>query len=198
MNSILGPNPSIYPLRDKMSKHSVLLLSIMSCRYIKPLIREAFTIIPPDLQGWVFGHGLDDDTLAILASAKTHIYRYFLGVELRSEDLVWRRTLSSSWEYVIKFVDGHYQYYEETKTDKDTNLAYTNIWLTPELKEFIKQRKLTFAEHVMCESAGETLLTVLEGKLEGKRSRGRRRQGYTDDLKQWTGRYEEMKRMAEE
>ncbi|UYV72418.1 hypothetical protein LAZ67_9003041 [Cordylochernes scorpioides] len=40
-----------------------------SCRYIRPLIREAFTIIgrPPDLQGWVFGHGLDDDTLAILA-----------------------------------------------------------------------------------------------------------------------------------
>ncbi|UYV85123.1 hypothetical protein LAZ67_X004632 [Cordylochernes scorpioides] len=64
-----------------------------------PLIREAFTIIerPPDLQGWVFGHGLDDDALAILASAKTRIYRYFLGVELRSvqEDLVWRRTLSS-------------------------------------------------------------------------------------------------------
>ncbi|UYV68762.1 hypothetical protein LAZ67_6000728 [Cordylochernes scorpioides] len=44
----------------------------------------------------VFGHGLDDDALAILASAKTRIYRYFLGVELRSvqEDLVWRRTLS--------------------------------------------------------------------------------------------------------
>ncbi|UYV61177.1 hypothetical protein LAZ67_1003714 [Cordylochernes scorpioides] len=47
-----------------------------SCRCIRPLIREAFTIIgrPPDLQGWVFGHGLDDDTLAILASAKTRIY----------------------------------------------------------------------------------------------------------------------------
>ncbi|UYV64619.1 hypothetical protein LAZ67_3001335 [Cordylochernes scorpioides] len=63
---------------------------------LRPLNREAFTIIgwPPDLQGWVFGHGLDDDT--ILGSAKTHIYRYFLGLELRSvqEDLVWRRTLS--------------------------------------------------------------------------------------------------------
>ncbi|UYV84157.1 hypothetical protein LAZ67_X001355 [Cordylochernes scorpioides] len=73
-----------------------------SCRYIRPLIREAFTIIgrPPDLQGWVFGHGLDDDALAILASAKTRIYRHFLGAELRSvqEDplLVWRRTLSST------------------------------------------------------------------------------------------------------
>ncbi|UYV62625.1 hypothetical protein LAZ67_2001351 [Cordylochernes scorpioides] len=48
-----------------------------SCRYIRPLIREAFTIIgrPPDLQGWVFGHGLADDALAILTSAKTRIYR---------------------------------------------------------------------------------------------------------------------------
>ncbi|UYV78715.1 K02A2.6-like [Cordylochernes scorpioides] len=43
---------------------------------------------------------------------------------------------------------------------------------------------------------GETLLTVLEGKLREEISRGR--QGYTDDLKQWTGRHEEMKRMAEE
>ncbi|UYV81693.1 hypothetical protein LAZ67_20002002 [Cordylochernes scorpioides] len=50
----------------------------------------------PDLQGWVFGRGLDDDALAILTSAKTRIYKFFLGVELRSvqEDLVWRRTLS--------------------------------------------------------------------------------------------------------
>ncbi|UYV79038.1 hypothetical protein LAZ67_17000831, partial [Cordylochernes scorpioides] len=47
-------------------------------------------------------------------------------------------------------------------------------------------------------SAGETLLTVLEGKLRGQRSRGRRRRGYTDDLKQWTGRHEEMKKMAED
>ncbi|UYV76324.1 hypothetical protein LAZ67_14000030 [Cordylochernes scorpioides] len=53
-----------------------------------------------------------------------------------------------------------------------------------QLIKFIKQRKLTFAGHVMCGSAGETLLTVLEGKLQGKRSRGRRRRGYTDDLKQ--------------
>ncbi|UYV60918.1 hypothetical protein LAZ67_1002822 [Cordylochernes scorpioides] len=56
-----------------------------SCRYIRPLIWEPFTIIPPDLQGWV--HGLDDVT--ILTSIKTHIYKYFLGVELRSEELIW-------------------------------------------------------------------------------------------------------------
>ncbi|UYV77333.1 hypothetical protein LAZ67_15000538 [Cordylochernes scorpioides] len=48
-------------------------------------------------------------------------------------------------------------------------------------------------------SAGQTLLTVLEVKLRRKRSRGRRQRGYTDDLKQWTGRHTyEMKRMAED
>ncbi|UYV84381.1 hypothetical protein LAZ67_X001974 [Cordylochernes scorpioides] len=38
---------------------------------IRPVILEAFTIIqqPPDLQVWIFGHGLEDDALAILAFA---------------------------------------------------------------------------------------------------------------------------------
>ncbi|UYV63065.1 hypothetical protein LAZ67_2003029, partial [Cordylochernes scorpioides] len=55
-----------------------------SCKRIRPV--------------WIFGHGLEDDALAILASAKARIYRHFLTLELRGmqEDplLVWRRTLS--------------------------------------------------------------------------------------------------------
>ncbi|UYV67836.1 hypothetical protein LAZ67_5002189 [Cordylochernes scorpioides] len=71
-----------------------------SCSRIRPVILEAFTILqrPPDLQSWIFGHDLEDDALAIMASAKTRIYKYFLGLEMRGvqEDplLVWRRTLS--------------------------------------------------------------------------------------------------------
>ncbi|UYV63570.1 K02A2.6-like [Cordylochernes scorpioides] len=38
---------------------------------------------PPDLQSWIFEHDLEDDSLAIMASAKTCIYKYFLGLELR-------------------------------------------------------------------------------------------------------------------
>ncbi|UYV73065.1 hypothetical protein LAZ67_10001731 [Cordylochernes scorpioides] len=74
-----------------------------SCRWIRPVIVEAFTIIqqPPDLQAWIFGHGLEDDALAILASAKARIYKHFPTLELRGmqEDplLVWRRTLSRWW-----------------------------------------------------------------------------------------------------
>ncbi|UYV66407.1 K02A2.6-like [Cordylochernes scorpioides] len=80
------------------------------------------------------------------------------------------------------------------------NQVFDGMGKERQLIKFIKQRNVAFAGHVKRGSAGETLLTVLEGKLRGKRSRGRRRQGYTDDLKQWTGRhtYEEMKRMAEE
>ncbi|UYV80385.1 hypothetical protein LAZ67_19000038 [Cordylochernes scorpioides] len=58
-----------------------------SCSSIRPLIREAFNIIqqPPDLQGWLFGQGLDDDALAIVASAKSSIHRFFLSLEMRGE-----------------------------------------------------------------------------------------------------------------
>ncbi|UYV63695.1 hypothetical protein LAZ67_2005337 [Cordylochernes scorpioides] len=46
-------------------------------------------------------HDLEDDALAIMASAKTRIYKHFLGLEMRGvqEDplLVWRRTLSRWW-----------------------------------------------------------------------------------------------------
>ncbi|UYV78354.1 hypothetical protein LAZ67_16001060 [Cordylochernes scorpioides] len=48
-----------------------------SCSLIRPLIIEAFSVLgrPPDLQAWIFGSGLDDDDLAILALAKSIIYR---------------------------------------------------------------------------------------------------------------------------
>ncbi|UYV81393.1 hypothetical protein LAZ67_20001040 [Cordylochernes scorpioides] len=60
-----------------------------SCSSIRPLIREAFNIIqqPPDLRGWLFGQGLDDDALTILASAKSSIHRFFLSLEMRGERL---------------------------------------------------------------------------------------------------------------
>ncbi|UYV83642.1 hypothetical protein LAZ67_23001864 [Cordylochernes scorpioides] len=48
-------------------------------RRIRPLIIEALSVFgrPPDLRAWIFGSGLEDDDLAILASAKSIIYRYF-------------------------------------------------------------------------------------------------------------------------
>ncbi|UYV76579.1 hypothetical protein LAZ67_14001248 [Cordylochernes scorpioides] len=83
-----------------------------SCRQIRPVIVETFTIIqqPPDLQSWIFGHGLEVDALAILASAKARIYRHFLTLELRGVQgdplLVWRRTLSR-WATLLQVQNPH-------------------------------------------------------------------------------------------
>ncbi|UYV71971.1 hypothetical protein LAZ67_9001397 [Cordylochernes scorpioides] len=48
------------------------------------LLRQIFlwaTHLSPDLQAWIFRHGLEDDAMAILASAKARIYRLFLTLE---------------------------------------------------------------------------------------------------------------------
>ena len=44
-----------------------------------------------------------------------------------------------------------------------------------------------------------TLLTTIEGRLEGKRGRGRPRRTWVDDLRGWTGskRYGQIKKAAE-
>ncbi|UYV61454.1 hypothetical protein LAZ67_1004908 [Cordylochernes scorpioides] len=70
-----------------------------SCQSNRPLVREAFNIIgrPPDLQAWIFGSGLEDEALTILASAKLRIYRHFAQVGLGGvEDplIAWSRTLA--------------------------------------------------------------------------------------------------------
>ncbi|UYV69288.1 hypothetical protein LAZ67_6003126 [Cordylochernes scorpioides] len=86
---------------------------------------------------------------------------------------------------------------EMTRTDpewKDKIITGDETWVY----DYDPETKRQYAE--WRGQAGETLLTVLEGNLQGKRPKGRRRQGYTDDLKQWNGRhtYEELKRMAED
>ncbi|UYV68880.1 hypothetical protein LAZ67_6001432 [Cordylochernes scorpioides] len=79
------PHRSPRPPRDFSDSDSVA-----SSKTNGPLIREAFTIIgrPPDLQGWVFGHGLDDDALAILASAKTRIYSSEVDDQQHTAELI--------------------------------------------------------------------------------------------------------------
>ena len=63
------------------------------------------------------------------------------------------------------------------------------------------KRKLSYAGHIMRNTSGhyDTLLTTIEGRLNGKRGRGRPRRTWVDDLRDWTGskRYEQIKRAAE-
>ena len=65
----------------------------------------------------------------------------------------------------------------------------------------LKNRKLSYAGHIMRNTSGhcDTLLTTIEGRLNGKRGRGRPRRTWVDDLRDWTGskRYEQINIAAE-
>ena len=65
----------------------------------------------------------------------------------------------------------------------------------------MKNRKLSYPGHIMRNTSGhyDTLLTTIEGRLEGKRGRGRPRRTWVDDIREWTGskRYDQIKRAAE-
>jgi hypothetical protein len=90
---------------------------------------------------------------------------------------IWRRMERVSWK------------------DKKTNEEVLNaVGEQRSIIETIIRRKKNWMGHIL---RGEGLLKyVMEGRMEGKRPRGRRRIGMIDDLKE--GSYEEMKRRAED
>ena len=55
-----------------------------------------------------------------------------------------------------------------------------------EYVNFIKKRKLSFLGH-SCRSKCSLMKDIMQGKVEGKRGRGRPRMQYTDNAKSWTG-----------
>ena len=55
-----------------------------------------------------------------------------------------------------------------------------------ELVKFIKKRKLSFIGHA-CISKCSLMKDIMQGKVEGKRGRGRPRMQYIDKAKSWTG-----------
>ena len=61
----------------------------------------------------------------------------------------------------------------------------------------LNNRKLSYVGHVMRNTSGQydTLLTTIEGRLDGKRGRGRPIRTWVDDLRDWTGskRYNQLK-----
>jgi len=66
----------------------------------------------------------------------------------------------------------------------------------------IMQQKLAYAGHVLRGSSGRNALVILEGKISGKRAKGRPRRMWFDDVRQWTvlglKDYNEVKRNAED
>ena len=61
------------------------------------------------------------------------------------------------------------------------------------------QQKLAYAGHVLRGSSGGNALEILEGKIRGKRAKGRPRRMWFDNVRQWTmlKDYNEVKRNAE-
>jgi len=64
----------------------------------------------------------------------------------------------------------------------------------------MKEIKLEFAGHTLKGSSGSTHVLLLEGKLYGKRTRGRPLLTWTDDIIGWTrlATYEMVKRTTED
>ena len=48
------------------------------------------------------------------------------------------------------------------------------------------ESKIEFADHALRGSSGHSHLYILEGKVSGKRLRGRPRLTWTDDIMKWT------------
>jgi hypothetical protein len=72
-------------------------------------------------------------------------------------------------------------------TDHRTNEAVLEEMETErELMATIRKRKLQFFGHVI--RARNLCTHILEGRVHGKRSRGRQRRRWSDDIKDWTGR----------
>ena len=71
-------------------------------------------------------------------------------------------------------------------TDRVTNESVLQVLDTKrQLLNDIKRRKLQYFSHI---KRSDSLLTsAVEGKLEGKRPRGRPRNNWMTDIKEWTG-----------
>ena len=80
----------------------------------------------------------------------------------------YRRMLKISWKKKVSNI--------EVLKRVDTELHFVrDMW----------KRKLTFAGHVLRGSGGDSHLLVLEGKINGKRGKGRPRLTWMDNVLRW-------------
>ena len=56
-----------------------------------------------------------------------------------------------------------------------------------QLFTIVCRRKLKFAGHIIRGSSGEMCKNIIEGTIDGKRSRGRQRMKWMDNIKDWMG-----------
>ena len=82
---------------------------------------------------------------------------------------LWRRMLRISWM--------------EKRTD---NSIIQELEIKRELLGHVRKRKLSYLGHLCRDHGCQITKTVVEGYLEGRRSGGRPRKQYIDNIKQWT------------
>ena len=66
-------------------------------------------------------------------------------------------------------------------------LSYDELQIYITFFRDMRKRKLEYAGHVLRGSSGESHLYLLEGKISGKRARGRPRRTWMNDSIDWTG-----------
>ena len=93
---------------------------------------------------------------------------------------VYRRILKISWR------------------DRTTNTEVLRRMRTERsLMNNIKKRKMEYFGHIIIKGALQR--EIMDGKIDGKRGRGRPRQSWTSNIKMWTGmEYRECVRTAQE
>jgi hypothetical protein len=68
---------------------------------------------------------------------------------------------------------------------KTNNEVLKQVKMTRELFSTIRKRQMKFFGHI--KRHNNILKDILEGKIQGKRSRSRQRLKWTDNIKRWTG-----------
>jgi len=70
----------------------------------------------------------------------------------------------------------------------------------PRFYKEIARQKLAYAGHILRGSGGRNALVILEGKIKGRKAKGRPKRMCFDDIRQWTmlKDYGEVKRSAED
>ena len=74
--------------------------------------------------------------------------------------------------------------WKQKRTDEN---ILTELGVKRQLLDTIKKRKLSFFGHI-CRNKCTLMKDIIQGKMEGRRGRGRPKTAYMDNIREWTGR----------
>ena len=159
-------------------KATILRSNIIMKTRIRILMYYVFSVVSYGCETWTYSKAIDHKINAF-------------------EMWCYRRMSSISWTSHTTNIDVLQKI--ERSNGLDTALYKNYLYLF--MLNNLKHRKLSYAGHIMRNTSGhyDALLTTIEGRLEGKRGRGRPRRRWVDDIREWTGlkRFDQIERAAE-